>query len=280
MKKLYLITNDKVWLSKNNYTSNNDLNNILTCFSSNYKICLICRRSKKKFNYKLDQEINLTKVKHIDEKKINLFMISITPFNFFIFVLLCLRNIKLNGFVYLRSDGFMEYKIKYGLIGYFFYFFMFYFIKKKLKIISCSKQFTKVNTKKIVHPSELDYNWLKKRKIKKKTNTDFLYVGRFKKEKGAIFISNIFKRDLKKYRLTMVGKEKKMINKDFYCKNIKFLGPISDTKKLIKVYDASKIFIILSRSSARESPILFNFSRISAILALCIPLSSVIRILL
>ena len=184
MKNLYLISNDKVWLSKkNSSTSNNDLSNILSCLKDNYKIQLICRKSKKKFSYKLNQKINLTKVKKIKEKKINILMISISPFNFFIFILLYLKNINFNGFVYLRSDGFMEYKIKYGFIGYFFYFFMFYFINKKLKIISCSKKFTKVNIKKIVHPSELDYNWLKKRKIQKKINTDLLYVGRFKKEK-------------------------------------------------------------------------------------------------
>ena len=50
-----------------------------------------------------------------------------------------LRNFDLKGFVYLRSDGFLEYKIKYGIVGYYLYFIMFYLIKKKLKIISCSK---------------------------------------------------------------------------------------------------------------------------------------------
>ena len=29
MKKIYLITNDKIWFSSKRYTSNNDLNNIV-----------------------------------------------------------------------------------------------------------------------------------------------------------------------------------------------------------------------------------------------------------
>ena len=54
-------------------------------------------------------------------------MISISPYNFFLFFLLYLKNLNFNGFVYLRSDGFMEYRIKYGILGYYFYFFMFFY---------------------------------------------------------------------------------------------------------------------------------------------------------
>ena len=45
MKKLYLISNDKIRFSKKNYTSNNDLDNILSCFKKKYNIELICRKS-------------------------------------------------------------------------------------------------------------------------------------------------------------------------------------------------------------------------------------------
>ena len=31
MKKIYLISNDKIWISNKKYTSNNDLDNIITC---------------------------------------------------------------------------------------------------------------------------------------------------------------------------------------------------------------------------------------------------------
>ena len=38
MKKLYLISNDKIWSSQKNYTSNNDLNNIISCLYREYDL--------------------------------------------------------------------------------------------------------------------------------------------------------------------------------------------------------------------------------------------------
>ncbi len=37
MKKIFLITNDKIWNSYKNFTSNNDLSNISSCLKSEYK---------------------------------------------------------------------------------------------------------------------------------------------------------------------------------------------------------------------------------------------------
>ena len=51
MKKIYLITNDKIWLSEKKYTSNNDLNNIISCLNTNYELNLVCRKSKKKTKF-------------------------------------------------------------------------------------------------------------------------------------------------------------------------------------------------------------------------------------
>ena len=260
MKKIYLISNDKIWGSKKKYTSNNDLNNLISCLNKDYIIDLICRKSKKNYKYPLNKKINFCKIDEISEKKINVFMISISPFNFFIFVNLMLRNFDLKGFVYLRSDGFLEYKIKYGIVGYYLYFIMFYLIKKKLKIISCSKNFNHVNTRNIVHPSELDESWLKKKKKQNRFQTNLLFVGRFKKEKGIINIIRIF-RNIRKYKLTIVGTKKEMIDQKFYYENIKFIGPIVDPKKLIKIYDSSKIFILPSYTEGYPKVILEALSR-------------------
>ena len=156
MKKLYLISNDKIWCTKNYYTSNNDLNNIISCLNSNYKIHLISRKSSKKFDYLITEKFKLIDVKEIDENKINILMISITPFNFITLLKLIYSGKKIRGFVYLRSDGFLEYKIRYGLLGYYIYFFMFNIIKKYLKILSCSKNFTHVKTKKNSPPFGAD----------------------------------------------------------------------------------------------------------------------------
>ena len=51
-------------------------------------------------------------------------------------------------------------------------------ITKKLKIISCSNNFTHVKVKNILHPSELNSIWLKKKKLENKYQTDFLVCGK------------------------------------------------------------------------------------------------------
>ena len=70
----YLISNDKVWFSKKKYTSNNDLNNIISCLKDSYEIELICRKSLKKFNYLINTKFNFCKINNIKAKNLNIFM--------------------------------------------------------------------------------------------------------------------------------------------------------------------------------------------------------------
>jgi glycosyltransferase involved in cell wall biosynthesis len=267
MKKIYLISNDQVWLSKKKYTSNNDLNNIVTCLKTNYDTNLVCRKSSKKLNFQLDDNLKYCQYNKIFEKEINVILVSISPYNFFVlFYLLLIRRVNLKGFVYLRSDGFLEYKYRYGFLGYFVYFIMFTLIKKKLKILSCSKNFTNVDVKNILHPSELNSSWFNKTNLDDKIKTDFLYVGRFKKDKGAFYLVKIFKDYLKDYKLKIVGNDKVSISKKYFAKNIDYLSSISDSEELIKTYDSAKIFIlpsfiegfpkVISESLARLKPVI------------------------
>lgn len=276
MKKIYLVSNDKIWISNKRFTSNNDLNNIITCLNKNYDLNLICRKSNKKLNFLLNKRFSYSKFNQINEKKINIFLISITPYNFFVFFyLLLIKRLDLTGVVYLRSDGFLEYKIKYGFIGYYIYAFMFFFIKRKLKVLSCSKYFTNVKSNKILHPSELNSFWFKRSNGIKKFQTDFIYVGRFKREKGSIFLVNLFKKHFTKYKLTIVGTKKESIHREYYNKNIRFIGPVTNIKKMINLYDSSRIFIlpsytegfpkVISESLARLKPIII-FEEIKHIL--------------
>ena len=276
MKKIYIVSNDKIWISNKKFTSNNDLNNIITCLNKNYNLNLICRKSNKKLNFLLNKRFSYSKFNQINEKKINIFLISITPYNFFVFFyLLLIKRLDLTGVVYLRSDGFLEYKIKYGFIGYYIYAFMFFFIKRKLKVLSCSKYFTNVKSKKILHPSELNSFWFKRSNGIKNFKTDFIYVGRFKREKGSIFLVNLFKKHFTKYKLTIVGTKKESIHREYYNKNIRFIGPVTNIKKMIHLYDSSRIFIlpsytegfpkVISESLARLRPIII-FEEIKHIL--------------
>ena len=267
MKKIHLISNDKIWLSKKKFTSNNDLNNIISCLAKNYKIYLLNQKSTNKLNFPIEEKFTFLELDKIKEKKINLLIVSITPYNFLTLLrLIYIKNLKIKGYVYLRSDGFLEYKYRYGIFGYFLYYIMFQFIKKNLKIISCSKNFTNVNVKKIVHPSELNSIWFKNNEIQKRVKTDFLYVGRFKKDKGSIYLSDLFKNDFKNYKLTIVGTKKKDIDKKYYSKNISYIDAIPQIQNLIKIYDSTKIFIlpsyiegfpkVISESLARLKPII------------------------
>ena len=80
------------------------------------------------------------------------------------------------------------------------------------------------------------------------------------------YLVDIFKKNLNKYKLKIVGTEKKFIKKKYYSDNINFIGPINNRKKLIEIYDTSKIFIlpsytegfpkVISESLARLRPII------------------------
>lgn len=266
MKKLYLISNDKIWISEKKYTSNNDLNNIISCLNSEYEIELICRKSFKKFNYLIDEKFNFCEIKNINNKDLSVFMISITPFNFFSLIKLIFLKKKIKGFVFLRSDGFLEYKIRYGFVGYFFYFLMFNIIKKKLKIISVSDTFNHVKVQKVLHPSELTDDWFYETKNNKKIKTDFLYIGRFKKEKGVYYLTKIFKENFSQYKLTIVGTEKKIINEKFYSKNIDFIGPVVQSRDLIDLYDSTRIFILPSLTEGFPKVVSESLSRLKPII--------------
>ena len=60
-------------------------------------------KSKNKFQLKFYQ------IKNFNMKNKKVFMISITPFNFLVFMMLNFFHKNLKGFVILRSDGFKEY---------------------------------------------------------------------------------------------------------------------------------------------------------------------------
>ena len=127
-------------------------------------------------------------------------IISLTPYNFFVScVLILLGAREKNTFLFLRSDGYEEYRIKFGIIGYFFYGLMLGFLKKKFNILSCSKNLTGINKSILVFPSEISDNWLKNRKkqikiLNKKRQINLLYLGRFRKEKGFLSLINLFEK--------------------------------------------------------------------------------------
>ena len=108
----------------------------------------------------------------------------------------------------------MEYKIKYGIVGYYLYFIMFYLIKKiknhilfkNLIMLILEILFTRQSLMRVG--------------LKKRNKIDFkqiYYLLEGLKGKGIINIIRIF-RNIRKYKLTIVGTKKEMIDQSFIMK--------------------------------------------------------------
>lgn len=265
MKNLFVISNDSLDKKRSYFfTNSSDLENILRAFSKK-KIFILCRKFKTKKNYKLRKSkiklINFVEFLKNAKENDKILFISITPFNFIYLILLKIfLKKKIDTYLYLRSDGFKEYRIKYKLLGYFFYGLMFAFFKKFTKIISCSKNLSHLKKFTYVDPSKIDKNWLVKRVKPKLNKIKFLYVGRMKKEKGIFSLINLLDNLPIKYQLTILGSKynniiKKNGNLIFYKKEI------YDHKKIKKYYDNCNLFFLPSYTEGNPQVIKESFAR-------------------
>ncbi len=269
-KNILIISNDKLFIEKNIISSDyNDTVNIVESLARKNQLSFFCRTTNKINNYfvKLKKNKKIFKLTLFDLNKADnykIFMISITPFNFLILILLKIFNKKISGFVYLRSDGYKEYYYKYSFFGYFIYNLMFKVTTSFLKIISVSKNLSGLKKNYIlVNPSEIDNKWLLKRK---KTNIDIpklLYLGRYKKEKGVFSLTKIVNAFSFKYRLNIIGVKTKTHSVN---KKIKFLRELNSVEKIINAYDECNIFILPSFTEGAPKVILESLARLRPII--------------
>lgn len=261
MKKIIIISNDRLFIKKNIYSSNyNDTINIFNGFK-NFKCYLISRRINnfQKFETNLKNFKIYKSLEFKNKSKINLFIISLTLFNFINYLFLYLKfGSRLSGYIYLRSDGFKEYKINYGFLGYFFYWAMFKIVTSKLEILSVNKNLTHVKKCKTICPSELDKKWFLGIKKAKLDKPRLLYIGRMKKEKGIFWLIEILKKLNLCYIFNIVGLDK---NKTSYFKKINFFTNESNLTKVIKFYDEANIFILPSFTEGSPKVILESLAR-------------------
>ena len=280
MDEIFIISNDKFYVQKKEFfNSNKNTFTIINCFRKFENIYLVARKSKKKLKFKEKfSNIKIINIFSLFEKKFDIqntkiLIISLTPYNFLISCLLLILGAnKKNFFLFLRSDGFEEYRIKLGMVGYYLYGIMLAILKKRLNILSCSKSLTGVVKPELVFPSEVTKVWLKNRKkqlkkLSSKKKINLLYIGRFRKEKGYANLIFLFERLGIKAELLMIGNDFKYLKKNNYPtnKNIKILGQISSTKELIKYYNWSDIFILPSYVEAYPQVILESLSRVKPI---------------
>ena len=267
-KKLFMISNESIILEDGKfYCDNIDLKSTPEGLNKKFEVNLFARKSNKKRSH----EIKLKKIKifnnlfsyissvisaskEIDAKYL---IISISPYTFVIS--LFLKFLGKKPIVYLRSDGYGEYKAILGKAGPIIYHFMFTIVTSISNLISCREYILKGKKGKIVNPSQLDSIWLRKPKNLEIKNFKLLYVGRIRVEKGIYFLANLIKnkRDI---FLSIIGAEKGS-SYNLNQSNLRIFSNQNNKTKLIKSYDDHNIFILPSFTEGHPMVLLEALAR-------------------
>ena len=271
-KKLVIISKEKIFKKDNSlYCDNIDIKSIPEGFSRNLKVSVIAVKS----NIIRFHKINLEQIeiasniftflfnifKTFKSKDVNYLLISITPYTFFAYLLLFIFRKKI--FVYLRSNGYEEYKTILGPIGPLIYHIMYISVTFKSKIITCQKKLVKKENYDLVFPSELDINWLKNTTKPLLNKPKLLYVGRIKIEKGVFSLFKIFNEMTTDVELSIVGNTKDLKTNN---KKINFFGFENDVSELIKIYDNHNITILPSFTEAHPKVVDESLARLRPVI--------------
>tara|TARA_Y100000591_G_scaffold315423_1_gene322998 strand:- start:443 stop:1465 length:1023 start_codon:yes stop_codon:yes gene_type:complete len=267
-KKLFIFSNESISIENNKfYCDNLDLKSTPEGLNKKFEVNLLGRKSLKKraheikikkirvfnniFSY-LSEVRNATKN---DDSKF--LIISISPYTFLISLLIRISGRK--PIVYLRSDGYGEYKAIIGKVGIIIYHLMFSIVASFSNLISCRDYILRGKRGKIISPSQLDSVWLRQPKKTEIKNYKLLYVGRLRVEKGIFALSELIK-NKREISLTIIGAEKGNSSK-INQSNIKILPTQNNKSKLIKYYDDHNIFILPSYTEGHPMVLLEALAR-------------------
>ena len=260
-KDLVIINNEKISKKTNSfYCDNIDMKSIPEDLSKNFNVKVIARNSRiertRKINLeKIETSSNILSflnsiLKTFKNKEATYLIISVTPYTFFSYLLLLFFRRKI--FIYLRSDGYKEYKAILGFIGPAIYHLMFKIVTLKSNIITCQENLFKKRKSHIVFPSELNSLWFDSIKEPLLDKPRLLYVGRINIEKGIFSLLKIFnKANIDSY-LSVVGRAQ---NLNLSNKRVLCIGHGYDASSLIKIYDDHNIFILPSFTEAHPKVI-------------------------
>lgn len=267
---LIILTNEKIYENNESYCDNIDIKNLSEKLSNYFNVSLIGRKSVQKRAHL----INLKDIKTFKnifstfskltkfDKSTKYLIVSISPFTFF--NLIILKILKKKVFIYLRSDGFSEYKKIIGFLGPFIYGVMFFISTKLSVFISCRNYILRGKKGFTVKPSQLNEKWSTNIKNCDLSSINLLYVGRLKIEKGVYSLAKILK-NKENISLTMVGAESFQQN-IFDQKNLKVLGIETNEEKLIELYDSHNIFILPSFTEGHPMALLEALSRLRPVI--------------
>ena len=270
MKQLIIISNDRLHFSSNTVCSDfNDTINIIESLSKINYLNFFSRKNIDKGIYEAKvfnkSQLRISQIKYLNLENQKICMISITPFNYLIFMIINFFNRRIKGFVILRSDGFKEYESKFGFMGKKFYGFLFKTILKKLIPVVVTSRMTNLKNYRYLKicPSEITDLWKKNLEKPNLEKANLLYIGRIKKEKGVFSLLKITKDLSIDFKLSIIGKSKKKFSE---IKNVKLYNETSNVKKIINFYDKNNIFILPSYTEGSPKVILESLSRLRPVI--------------
>ncbi len=269
MKKLFIISNESIFNYEGQFFCDNiDMKSTPEGLKDNFEINIIARKSKKirshKINFKSVKTfgnivsflICIFRSAKIDNSKY--LAISFTPFT----VLACIV-LKIFGkkpHVYLRSDGYGEYKSIIGFFGLPIYHIMFLVGSKISHLISCRDHILRGRKGNVVEPSRLTNKWFSNHKSVNFEKIRILYVGRIRVEKGIFSLLKILEKLDKDLSLSIVGAEK-ISNKTIIQKNVNVYKIETNEDNLIKFYDDHNIFVLPSYTEGHPMVLLEALAR-------------------
>tara|TARA_B100001248_G_scaffold227219_1_gene185526 strand:+ start:237 stop:1259 length:1023 start_codon:yes stop_codon:yes gene_type:complete len=267
-KKLFIFSNESIFIQDQKFFCDNiDLKSSPEGLNKKFDVNLIGRKSYKKRSH----EIKLKKIKiftnifsYLSEvikstksENTKYLVISISPYTFL--VCLFLKIFGKTPIVYLRSDGYGEYKAILGNLGKLIYHIMFSLTSIISNLISCRNYILRGRQGKVIYPSQLDSIWIRKPKIQDVKSFKLLYVGRIRVEKGIFSLANLIK-NKRNISLTIVGAEKNTSYK-INQSNINIQLTQSNKLRLIKYYDDHNIFILPSFTEGHPMVLLEALAR-------------------
>ena len=267
-KKLFIFSNESIYTSNDKfYCDNLDLKTTPEGLNKKFDVNLFGRKSFQKKAHEI--KINKIRVfsniftyllelkKVLKNKEAKFLIISISPYTFLISLFIKILGQK--PIVYLRSDGYEEYKAILGKIGPTIYHLMFSITGAISNLISCRNHILRGKKGKIISPSQLDSVWLRQPKNLDIKNFKLLYVGRIRVEKGIFSLAELIKnkRDI---TLTIIGAEKGR-SSGINQSNIKILPRIINKNKFIKCYDDHNVFILPSFTEGHPMVLLEALAR-------------------
>ena len=267
-KKLFIFSNESILLNDGKFFCDNiDLKTTPEGLNKKFEVNLFGRKSnKQRFHEIKIKKTNIftnifsyisAVITSTKQKEAKYLIISISPYTFIISVFLRIFGKK--PIVYLRSDGFGEYKSILGKIGPAIYYLMFSITCSISNLISCRDYILRGKKGKTISPSQLDSIWLRQPKNTEIRNFKLLYVGRLKVEKGIFSLIDLIK-NKKDISLNILGAEKG-VSYNLNQSNVKIFHQQSNKLKLIKHYDENNIFILPSFTEGHPMVILEALAR-------------------